>query len=157
VNVADWIQLGILAVTGFAVALSIRSVRDELWLQTFSDYTRRYLDILDSLPEEARVPEGSVDPEALLPDERRRLLISLRRYFNLCSQEFYLRNRKRIDTETWRIWESGIRATMRLPTFRTGWGILGKEYAYFVGFHSFMEDVLRGAESEPSLPIVPAG
>lgn len=155
---ADWIQLGIFAVTGFALAMSLRSVRDQLWLQTFSEYTRRYLDILDSLPEEARVPDESLDPNELRPAERRKLLISLRRYFNLCSEEFYLRKRKRIDAETWRIWESGIQATMRLPTFRNGWTILGPEYAYFAGFHAFMEDVISAAGPTPqSLPIVPAG
>jgi hypothetical protein len=155
---ADWIQVGILAVTGFAVTMSLRSVRDQLWLQTFSEYTRRYLAILDSLPEEARTPDESLDPNGLAAPERRMLLVSLRRYFNLCSEEFYLRERKRIDAETWRIWESGMRATMRLPTFRRGWDIIGPEYAYFAGFQAFMEDVVKPAgPAADSMPIVPAG
>ncbi len=155
---ADWIQAGVLALTGLAIAMSLRSVRDQLWLQTFSDYTRRYLEILDRLPEEARVPDESVDLDDLPAPERRRLLVSLRRYFNLCSEEFYLRKRRRIDSETWKIWESGIRATMRLPTFRSAWGIIGPEYAYFADFSAFMKGVVDSAGlDKQSLPIVPAG
>jgi len=157
VTVADWIQLGAIAVTGFAIAMSLREVRERLWLQTFSEYPRRYLDILDRLPEEARTPDESLNPDELPTAERRRLLIGLRRYFNLCSEEFYLRKRKRIDAETWRIWESGIRATMRLPTFRRAWEIIGPEYAYFADFGAFMQGVVDGGgPGGQHLSMVPA-
>ena len=129
-----------------------------MWLQTFSDYTRRYDDILDRLPEEARVPEETLNLDDLGTAERRRLLVGLRRYFNLCSEEFYLRKRRRIDSETWKIWESGIRATMRLPTFRRAWEIIGPEYGYFEDFQAFMQGVVDlGGPDQKSLPIARAG
>ena len=126
--------------------MSLRSVRDRLWLQTFSDYTSRYLDIVDRLPDEARDSDTALNPETLPAGERRRLMIGLRRYFNLCSEEFYLRKRRRIDDETWRIWAGGIQATMRLPTFSTAWTIIGPEYDYFADFQAFMRRVIEGAE-----------
>lgn len=141
-TVSDWIQLGVLAATGLAIVMSLRAVRDRLWLQTFSDYTRRYDDILDRLPEEARLQEQSLNLDELPTAQRGKLLVGFRRYFNLCSEEFYLRKRKRIDGETWGIWESGIRATMRLPTFGRAWEIIGPEYAYFGDFQAFMQGVV---------------
>jgi hypothetical protein len=154
-TVADWIQLGVIAVAGLGIAMSLRSVRDRLWLQTFSDYTKRYDDILDRLPEEARLLEESLNPDDLTAVERRRLLIGFRRYFNLCSEEFYLRKRRRIDVETWGIWEKGIRQTMRFPTFRRAWETIGVEYAYFADFRAFMQGVVDSdGTDQKRLPVI---
>lgn len=99
--------VGVLASLG-AVAVSLRGLRDQLWLQTFAEYTRRYSDIVRELPSEARRPGGSFVFEELEPDEQGRMLNIARAYLNLCSEEYFLHSRGRIDDETWSIWREGM-------------------------------------------------
>src|SRR5690242_2133338 len=96
----------IVAIT--AVVSALRGVRAQLWLQTFSEYTRRYGEIVLELPSEARRPGGRFVFEDLDADEQGRVLNIARAYLNLCSEEYFLHSRGRIDDETWAIWRAGI-------------------------------------------------
>ena len=87
-------------ITGVAGLLSLRGLREQLWLVTFSEYTRRYSEIMDALPFEVRRPGGQFDVEAMPVDERDRALGAMRKYLNLCSEGLYLHNRGKIDGET---------------------------------------------------------
>ena len=124
-TVSDIAQLGVLAVTAVAVRVSLRGLRDQLWLQTFSEYTRRYVESIDLLPAGARRPYGEWDFSDLSDPIRQALVIAVRHYLNLCSEEFYLHSRRRIDADTWDVWIAGMRSTMRLPAFRDGWRLVG--------------------------------
>ena len=93
-------------------------MRDQLWLQTFSEYTRRYAEVVRDLPSDSRRPNSSFDINTLpVPSEtacstqRGRTSISRR-------EEFFLHRRGRIDDETWSIWRTGIEQTVRLPWLR---------------------------------------
>lgn len=124
---------------------SLKSVSRQLWLQTFSEYTRRYSEIMNELPSEARRPGGEFSLAELSPGDRGRTLNTMRRYLNLCSEELYLYKRGRVDGETWDVWKAGIRDTIRLPWFQTAWDFLRIEYEYYQDFVSFMDDLLGKA------------
>ena len=128
-------------ITGIAGLLSLRGLREQLWLVTFTEYTRRYSEIMDALPFEARRPGGQFDLEALPADERDRALGAMRKYLNLSSEELYLHNRAKIDGETWGIWRTGIRDTLRLPCFRGAWRHLRDEYDFFPEFREFIDSL----------------
>src|SRR5574340_1046185 len=126
-------------ITGVAGLLSLRGLREQLWLVTFAEYTRRYSEIMDALPFEARRPGGQVDLEALPVDERDRALGAMRKYLNLCSEGLYLHNRGKIDGETWGLWRTAIRDTLRLPCFSGAWLHLREEYDFFPEFREFID------------------
>ena len=86
-----------LAVTGVGIVVALKGVRDQLWLQMFSDYTRRYHEIVRDLPSESRDPEGTFDFESLDGAKRGDILNAVRGYLNLCSEEYYLYRRGRIE------------------------------------------------------------
>ena len=140
-SVSDFAQLGVLAVTAVAIFISLRGLRDQLWLQTFSEYTRRYAEALDPLPAAARLHDGHWDLHEISAADHQALLAAARRYLNLCSEEFYLQSRHRIDKETWLVWTAGMRSTMKLPALRDAWELLGVEYEYYRPFHSFMTEI----------------
>src|SRR5882672_736272 len=48
----------LVAVTGVGILLALRGVRDQVWILTFSEYTRRYAEVMEALPFEARRPGG---------------------------------------------------------------------------------------------------
>jgi hypothetical protein len=120
-----------------AILVTLRAVRDQLWIQTFTEYTGRYAEIWDDLPSEARVPGSDFDLDVLPTAERGRLLNTVRGYLNLCSEEFWLYKKRKIDPETWGIWKVGIADNVRLPWFRSSWKELKSEY------NSFPEDALH--------------
>ena len=123
-----------------AVFIEIKGVRDQLWLHTFAEYTRRYSEIAEKLPSESRHPEGHFSLEGLSQDRRDEIMNAARAYLNLCSEEFYLHDRGRVDDETWGIWQEGMQATFKLPWIQQTWTILRVEYESVPGFCEFLEE-----------------
>lgn len=137
-----WANVAAVAVGAVAIIAALNGVRNELWMITFAEYTRRYDTIMNELPFEARHPGGDFLLDRLQSSERTRVLGTVRRYLNLCSEELYLRKRKKIDRQTWSIWQTGIKDTMRLPGFTGAWDLLRVEYDYFPEFCAFMDNLM---------------
>lgn len=136
---------------GAAVFYTLKGVRDQLWLQTFAEYTRRYADIVQALPSESRRPGGTFALEKLETGARGEVMNAVRGYLNLCSEEYYLHDRGRIDHETWEIWSAGMEETFRLPWLRLTWPLLLDEYSYVSGFPEFVDRcIARGDERFPT-------
>ncbi len=133
---------GVLVAAG-ALLVALKGVRDQLWLHTFSEYTRRYSDIVQGLPAESRRPGSHFSLEKLEPSERGRVLNAARGYLNLCSEEFYLHERGRIDDTTWAIWRQGMVETLRLPWMQETWSDLQAEYSYFDDFCIFIQTCIE--------------
>lgn len=58
------------AATVVGLVVTVSGVRNQLWLQTYAEYTKRYGEILDALPFDARRPGSSFDIEALPIEDR---------------------------------------------------------------------------------------
>ena len=127
-----------------SVVVALRGVRDQLWLQTFSEYTRRYGEIVTDLPSEARRPGGTYLFDEQDESEQGRVLNTARAYLNLCSEEYYLHSRGRIDDETWTIWRDGMIEVFRAPWIQTTWDILEPEYR-FLEFCEFVDQCIADA------------
>jgi hypothetical protein len=133
---------------GLATILAaLRGVRDQLWLQTFAEYTRRYSEIVRELPSEARRPGGNFVFEELDEDEQGQVLNTARSYLNLCSEEYFLHSRGRIDDETWAIWRAGMIEVLRAPWIQTTWDLLRPEYR-FAEFCEFLDACIAEARNE---------
>jgi hypothetical protein len=132
----------------------LKGVRDQLWIVTFAVYTGRYMDAMDRLPSEARRPGGDFRLDSLSRSDRESALGGMRRYFNLCSEEFYLKSKRKIDRHTWEIWEAGIHDAIRLPCFRETWPELRAEYSFYTEFTSFIDN-LASHEKESSVVTPP--
>jgi hypothetical protein len=129
-----------LLVAAGAIYFSLRAVRHQLWLQTFTEFTRRYSDLAVELPGAARDPAEQRSLAQFESEDQTRLLRFGRGYFNLCSEEHFLRSRKRIDEETWQIWCHGIDDMLRLAWLRDLWSELKHEYECYEPFHDFMSE-----------------
>ncbi len=126
-------------VSAGAIVITLRSVRDQLRLHAFMEYTRRYSEITKRVPSQWRDPSTRRSLEALEDDERGSILNSAREYLNLCSEEFFLHDQGRIDDETWTIWTQGIVQTVGLPWIRESWDVLRPEYDYVPRFSAFID------------------
>jgi hypothetical protein len=134
-------------VTAAAILVTLKGVRDQLWLQTFSEWTRRYLDYVCKLPAAARNPDGSFSLDTLDTQERDDLMNAFRMYVNLSSEEHYLHSRGNIDRETWRIWTLGMEDAFRAAWFRDTWLQIRHEYSAYEEFRTFF-DAFEAAADE---------
>jgi len=147
----DWIAIASIAtviVSAFAIVAALKGVRDQLQVTVFLTYTDRYAKAMHDLPFEARQPGSDYHLSSLPEGERSRVLSAYREYFNLCSEEIWLHQRRRIDRATWNVWEKGMQQVARFPCFREAWAGLAFEYDYFDTFRDFVQEKL--------LPCAPA-
>jgi hypothetical protein len=70
------------------------------------------------------------------------VLAVFREYLNLCSEEKWLHDQKRIDNPTWKIWKFGMRDVTRFPPFREAWSQLEPEYDAYQDFQEFVNQTL---------------
>jgi hypothetical protein len=138
--------LGAVFVAAVSILVTLKGIRDQLWLHMFSEYTKRYSEIVKSLPSESRRPGSDFRFEELSHEAQGEMLNVVRAYLNLCSEEYYLHRRGRIDRETWALWRLGMEETFRLPWMRQTWKLVRAEYVFFEEFNQFIDDCIAGRE-----------
>lgn len=133
--------------TAWIAIATLRGVRAQMHVLTFTEYTRRYAEIASALPWDAASPSCSVEPAKMPEQEREQLLRTMRRYFNICWEELHLHRTAKIDDATWKIWDAGIQDSLRSGCFRSSWVLLRSEYDYGGLGHEFVEfiDARAGA------------
>ena len=86
----------------------------------FAEYTRRYQEIIVLMPDSVYTGDAkSTDPNVMK-------FMSL--YFDLCSEEFHLRQEGFIPDKVWENWVEGMRLTVKRPIYQTSWTILSQYY-----------------------------
>jgi hypothetical protein len=137
----QWIAIASVAAVGvsaLAIAAALRGVLDQLRVTVFLTYTDRYAKVMNQVPFEAREPGSNYRLASRPEDERIRVLGAFREYFNLCSEEIWLHEHRRIDRATWNVWKRGMQQVARFPSFREAWEMLAVEYDYYGDFQSFV-------------------
>jgi hypothetical protein len=124
-------------VTALGLLLGIRHFRTQMNAQTFLTYTERYEKIFAELPPDARA--GRFDEPASLGAFEPVVQQAFLRYFNLCSEEFYLWKRGYLDRKIWDIWQAEIRRTARSPLGRRMWTQARPEFVSYPEFLEWME------------------
>lgn len=101
-----------------AVSTSIDIANRYYKFQFFSEYTRRYQDLILHSP---------CDFHCLsISNEKEKTFMQL--YFDLCSEEFYLHNQGVIDDHVWNLWVEGMKAAMIKQNFQAAWKYLAQLY-----------------------------
>ena len=110
----------------------------QLRLQNFSDYTKRYQEIILHFPESINEATFALEklPDA---DVRNTTLRYMRAYFDLCFEEFTLADRKIIDKAVWAVWKEGIQFALSKPAFRESWAIVKRDTRYGDAFVAFVD------------------
>ncbi|RJQ48993.1 MAG: hypothetical protein C4528_01510 [Gammaproteobacteria bacterium] len=139
---SDWISLGSavatflgVVVAAVAIWVQIRKLNEQLMLQHFADYTKRYQEIILQFPE--NINEASF-VLASHPDYSRTMR-QMRAYFDLCFEEWYLNQRKLLDKEIWNVWKSGMEAALSKPAFKQAWAQIKKDTNFGVAFEQYVE------------------
>lgn len=104
----------------------------------FERYTERYQHIMEHLPEWVYDDADECNVDRLREEN---LTPFVRAYFDLCSEEYYLYTKKRIDSEVWREWEEGMRIAFNHKVFREYWEYTSiKSFAGYSQFREYIDN-----------------
>lgn len=152
----ECIQFWTMVVTGAGVItalfMSVRQsnlMRQQMKVNLFADYTKRYQEITLNLPE--NINEEDFDLHKLKRDDLaiyNKTLRYMRVYFDLCSEEFHLKKNNRIDKSVWKNWSEGIISTFKQKAFIDAWEIA--DSSFYDEFAVWMqEEVLNRKTIKP--------
>jgi len=120
---------------------TLKEIKNQMWISIFSEYTKRYSEIIRELPNIASNPNLSALNKSSKQDTNK-IMGLMRAYFDLCSEEYYLHRTGRIDSKTWSLWEKGLVYTVRLPTFVDAWKSIKRE-GYEKAFVDYIDRIIR--------------
>ncbi len=134
-------------VVGFVSLIStINNFRRQTNVQILMKYTERYEHILDQFPPDAL--STRFDSTSLPPPPSPRLTLSVLKYLNLCSEEFYLWRKHYLSEDIWNIWESDLKRMIGSPLLRREWQSLRREFLSHPTFLQFVDEVQSTTSTE---------
>lgn len=141
---SEWIALGsgIAALGGVLVSVialwkQMRKLTNQLMIQQFSDYTKRYQEII------LHFPEGINENSFVLTDRKDydQVMRYMRAYFDMCYEQWLLNTRKLLDEKMWADWKSGMGSAFSKPAFRQAWRIIKEDSNFGIGFEGFVNEL----------------
>lgn len=127
------------AVAIVALWLQLRAMNRQVMIQQFSDYTKRYQDLLLQLPESI----NDADFDILKSPQVAKYMRRVRAYFDLCYEEWFLNRHKLIRDFIWREWEAGMTAAFKRKMLADAWmKKIRIDTRYDVEFIAFVDSLM---------------
>jgi hypothetical protein len=137
-NAGDWITFASISIAACTLWYQINGMRKQLTIQNFSEYTKRYQEIILKFPEEI----NEQDFDLKIRDDYKQTMRYMRAYFDLCFEEFYLHQRNLIDKKIWGMWKDGMEFAFKKPAFKQAWDIITRDTLYDADFKKFVSNAL---------------
>lgn len=115
----------------------LRTQNQQIKNQFFSEYSKRYQEILLNLPE--NINKGDFSFQALTKEDYNRTMRYLRVYFDLCSEEYYLHDKGHLNEVVWKEWRDTMRWTFSRKAIRDAWDIVRKDTMFYEKFTNFID------------------
>jgi hypothetical protein len=138
----EYIQVITLIITslGVIVALifSLRQsylMRQQMKVNLFAEFTKRYQEIVVNLPEE--IHDDGFNLYDLREENKslyNKTMRYMRVYFDLCSEEYYLHENNLISKRVWKEWKEGIEYTFQKKPFLDAWNIITTKSKFYDEF-----------------------
>ncbi len=97
-----------------------RKLNRQRTLRHFSEYTKRYQDIILQFPQD-------INRRGFVLTDREDYGQRIRRmhaYFDLCFEQWYLYRKRLINAKVWRPWKEGMTTAMSRKVFQQAWEIV---------------------------------
>jgi hypothetical protein len=125
------------------VYLQLRALSQQIKLQHFSDYTKRYQEIALHFPEDINVSNFVLTGR----EDYNQTMRYMRAYFDLSYEEWDLSQKKLIDPAFWGTWKSGIEFALSKPAFQQGWQAIRRDTRYGPEFEDFVDRCINRTSS----------
>lgn len=111
-------------------------------LQFYAFFWQKWDRILEALPNGIFEPDFDLSKR----EDADAIMVTLRSYFDLCAQEYFMYEEGVIEESIWANWRRGLLSCMTLPVFRDAYGNLKVEMSY-PEFHAWLSGALEEEES----------
>ncbi len=81
--------------------------------------------------------------DAMPKDLKERTLRYMRAYFDLCSEEYWLRQKGYIRTDFWKLWSSGMKVAFSKEAFKQAWQIISKDTVFDLDFVDYVTSNMK--------------
>lgn len=116
---------------------------EQMKLNFFADYTKRYQDIILHFPENINDSDFNLkNLKKKNKDIYDKTMRYMRVYFDLCSEEYFLHKKKHIDDRVWEQWKEGMKIAFNKPAFIQAWKIVIKDSIFYEEFERFVNKKL---------------
>jgi len=118
-----------------AVVMQLRLFNKQLTVQIYSDYTKRYQEIIGRFPEDINDAGFELHGRS----DYDQVMRAMRMYFDLCFEEWHLHRQKLIGAAIWSVWDAGLKTALSKPAFAQAWTVVmnssdyGGEFEAFIG------------------------
>ncbi len=110
------------AISSIATAIGVLFAAWQLWLghrQSVTNFedavAREYRELAAKFPTKALLGEELTD------EEYEGAFDEFYHYFDLCNEQVFFSQRRRLSRATWKFWRDGIASNLRRPAFRRAW------------------------------------
>lgn len=153
------IQMVTIALTGTGVIVAIIALiwqsnltQEQMKLNFFADYTKRYQEIYLNLPDNVNEIDFDFNSDKFPSEVRKKTIRYMRAYFDLCSEEYFLHQEGNINKKVWKEWKEGIEYTYSKKAFRDAWHIINLDAQFYGSFVNWINnDVLTKYKDLSSL------
>ncbi len=119
----------------------LRIQNEQIKHNYFSEYTKRYQEIIIHFPE--NINEDTFSYEELEKNKKDETMRYMRVYFDLCSEEFFLHKHKYIDEKVWKEWEEGMSYVFNKKAFRRVWEKISSDTGFYTDFKKFVDSKMN--------------
>jgi hypothetical protein len=120
------------------------SYRNQMYAQLFLEFTKRFEEVMQTFPKGAWSARIDIDGKA--PAKSKELSLSVLRYLNLCSEEYYLYKKGWLNKGIWKIWEAELIRTFQTPLFIREWKNLSGEFEAFPAFKEYVDKIQKNSK-----------
>jgi len=139
-SVGEILTVLTLSFGAFGIMWQMHQLSKESKLLIFMGYTQRYQDILIHFPLD--IGKDDFDLDKYLEKTNEELILWMRAYFNVCSEEYQLGKDKLIDKHIWKLWDDGIKSSMSKPAFQNAWKKVEATNHYNKDFHKYIGEII---------------
>jgi hypothetical protein len=123
----------------------VKSYRDQMNAQLFLEFTKRFEEVMQSFPKNIWPSRLNIGGKP--PPKSKVLSLSVLRYLNLCSEEYYLCQKGWLYKETWEIWEQELIRTLQTPLFVREWKALAGEFESYPEFKLYVDKIQKASKA----------
>jgi len=117
-HLLDTIANCVMALGALLIFFQIRQSKMQAMAQFEDSLTGQYRQIIHGIPVNILFGTGLSDSEA------GESLDDFLKYFDLCNEQAFLRQQKKIRRNTWRFWADGMKSNFSRPPFRQAWAVI---------------------------------
>ena len=114
-----------------------KELKNQIWINTFLNVTRRYQEVISRIPQKYYKNNINFSDEEIIGD-----MELFRSYFNLCSEEFILKESGNIKEEIWKKWLKEMEKLFSFNAFKQAWSLINKVASYDEKFIDFYNDLM---------------